>query len=246
MAHARASLRQVLWVYALVCVAVFAVTRLEPLAGVGQYVHLVVAAIFLLTSIRLTRRDPAHFGVALGGLLEPTTDDESGGPLGLFDLGRAIRKALPSAAVELGMAAGIGAVVFPLYAVGFYWWNQPAGDFSLVLPPNIASFAIAQLIVIALPEEAFFRGYLQTSLSDLTDKRVRVFGVELALGGWLLQAALFAAIHFLVEPHPARLAVFFPALLFGWTRAWRGGIGAALVLHAMSNLYSEILAWSWL
>ena len=246
MAHARASLRQVLWVYALVCVAVFAVTRLEPLAGVGQYVHLVVAAIFLLTSIRLTRRDPAHFGVALGGLLEPTTDDESGGPLGLFDLGRAIRKALPSAAVELGMAAGIGAVVFPLYAVGFFWWNQPAGDFSLVLPPNIASFAIAQLIVIALPEEAFFRGYLQTSLSDLTDKRVRVFGVELALGGWLLQAALFAAIHFLVEPHPARLAVFFPALLFGWTRAWRGGIGAALVLHAMSNLYSEILARSWL
>jgi membrane protease YdiL (CAAX protease family) len=199
-----------------------------------------------LTSIRLTRRDPEHFGVALGGLLEPTTDDRPAGPLGLFDLGRAIRKALPSAAVELGMAAGIGAVVFPLYAVGFYWWNQPAGDFSLVLPPNIASFAIAQLIVIALPEEAFFRGYLQTSLSDLTDKRVRVLGVELAPGGWLLQAALFAAIHFLVEPHPARLAVFFPALLFGWTRAWRGGIGAALVLHAMSNLYSEILARSWL
>ena len=246
MAHARASLRQVLWVYALVCVAVFAVTRLEPLAGVGQYVHLVVAAIFLLTSIRLTRRDPVHFGVALGGLLEPTTDDQPAGPLGLFDLGRAIRKALPSAAVELGMAAGIGAVVFPLYTVGFYWWNQPMGDFSLVLPPNIASFAIAQLIVIALPEEAFFRGYLQTSLSDLTNKGVRVLGVELAPGGWLLQAALFAAIHFLVEPHPARLAVFFPALLFGWTRAWRGGIGAALVLHAMSNLYSEILARSWL
>ena len=246
MARARASLRQVLWVYALVCVAVFAVTRLEPLAGVGQYVHLVVAAIFLLTSIRLTRRDPAHFGVALGGLLEPTTDDQRAGPLGLFDLGRAIRKALPSAAVELGMAAGIGAVVFPLYTVGFYWWNQPAGDFSPVLPPNIASFAIAQLIVIALPEEAFFRGYLQTSLSDLTNKGVRVLGVELAPGGWLLQAALFAAIHFLVEPHPARLAVFFPALLFGWTRAWRGGIGAALALHAMSNLYSEILARSWL
>jgi membrane protease YdiL (CAAX protease family) len=73
-----------------------------------------------------------------------------------------------------------------------------------------------------------------------------VLGVELALGAWVLQAALFAAIHFMVEPHPARLAVFFPALLFGWTRAWRGGIGAALTLHAMSNLYSEILARSWL
>jgi membrane protease YdiL (CAAX protease family) len=232
--------------YALVCVAVFGVTRFESLAVVGQYVHLVVAAIFLLTSIRLTRHDPAHYGVALGGLLEPASDEEPQGPLGLVDLVRAIRRALPSAMAELGVATGIGAVVFPLYAVGFYWWNQPAGDFSLTLPPSVASFAIAQLIVIALPEEAFFRGYLQTALGDLRTTRARVLGVQLATGAWMLQAALFAAIHFMVDPHPARLAVFFPALLFGWVRAWRGGIGAALALHAMSNLYSEILARSWL
>ena len=232
--------------YALVCVAVFAVTRLEPSAIGGDYAHLVVAAVFLLTSIRLTRHDPAHYGVALGGLLEPATDDDLPGPLGIFDLGRAIRNALPAAMAELGVAAGIGAVVFPLYAIGFYWWNQPTGDFSLTFPPDLLSFGVAQLIVIALPEEAFFRGYLQTALSDLTSKRTRVLGVQLAPGAWLLQATLFAAIHFLVEPHPARLAVFFPALLFGWTRAWRGGIGAALALHAMSNLYSEILARSWL
>jgi len=246
MAGTRASLRQILWVYALVCAAVFAVTRLEPLAVVGQYVHLAVAAVFLLTSIRLTRGDAAHYGVALGGLLEPATDDRPAGPLGLFDLGRAIRKALPSTARELGVATGIGAVVFPLYAIGFYYWNEPAGSFSLALPPNVASFVLAQLIVVALPEEAFFRGYLQTALTDLTKKRQRVLGVQVAVGAWVLQAALFAAVHFMVEPHPARLAVFFPALLFGWTRAWRGGIGAALTLHAMSNLYSEILARSWL
>ena len=101
-------------------------------------------------------------------------------------------------------------------------------------------------VVIALPEEAFFRGYLQTSLSDLAKTRVVVLGVELSPGPWLLQAALFALIHFVVEPHAARLAVFFPGLLFGWVRSWRGGIGAAIALHAMSNLYSEILARSWL
>ena len=199
-----------------------------------------------MTSIRLTRGDPAHFGVALGGLLEPATDDRPAGPLGLFDLGRAIRKALPSAAVELGMATVVAAVVFPLYAVGFYWWNQPVGDFSLVLPPNIASFVVAQLIVIALPEEAFFRGYLQTSLSDLTTDECACSAWSSRRGPGCSKPALFAAIHFVVEPHPARLAVFFPALLFGWARAWRGGIGAALALHAMSNLYSEILARSWL
>jgi membrane protease YdiL (CAAX protease family) len=83
-------------------------------------------------------------------------------------------------------------------------------------------------------------------LSDVEKKRVRILGVELAASAWVLHAGLFAAIHFMVDPHPARFAVFFPALLFGWTRAWRGGIGAALALHAMSNLYSEILARSWL
>ena len=156
MAQARTSLRRILWVYGLVCVAVFGATRLEPLPVVGQYVHLVVAAIFLLTSIGLTRSEPAHYGVALGGLLEPSTDDEPAGPLGLFDLSRAVRRALPFMAVELGVAAAIAAVVFPLYAVGFYWWNQPAGNFSLTLPPNVASFALAQLIVVALPRRPSF------------------------------------------------------------------------------------------
>jgi hypothetical protein len=83
-------------------------------------------------------------------------------------------------------------------------------------------------------------------LRDLEARRWRVFAVQVAPAAWFLQAALFAGIHFLVEAHPARLAVFFPALLFGWTRAWRGGIGAALALHAASNLYSEILRRSWL
>ena len=81
---------------------------------------------------------------------------------------------------------------------------------------------------------------------DLEGRRIGFLGVELAPSAWSMQAALFAALHFAVEPHPARLAVFFPALLFGWVRAWRGGIGAAKALHALSKLYSEILARSWL
>ncbi len=246
MAQARVSFRRVLGVYGLVCVAIFAVTRFEPSTSIGRYAHLVVATIFLLTAIRLTREDPRHYGVALAGLLEPARDDRPAGPLGLFDLGRAVRQALPSAVAEVGVAAGIAMVVFPLYAVVFNWWHRPEGNFSLTLPADVSGFAMAQLIVVALPEEAFFRGYLQTALSDLETNRLRVIGVLLAPGAIVLQAILFAAIHFAVEPNPARLAVFFPALLFGWTRAWRGGIGAALTLHAMSNLYSEILVRSWL
>ena len=246
MLRSRTSLKGVVGVYLLICAAVFLVTRLEHAPVVGRYVHLAVAAIFLLTAVQLTRRDPAHYGVALGGLLEPAHDDRPVGPLGLFDLARALRAAAPAAVRELGVAAVVAAVVFPLYAVGYLWWTEPTRDFSLTLPTSLASFVVAQLLVVALPEEAFFRGYLQTALSDLEGRRIGFLGVELAPAAWSMQAALFAALHFAVEPHPARLAVFFPALLFGWVRAWRGGIGAAMALHAMSNLYSEILARSWL
>jgi membrane protease YdiL (CAAX protease family) len=233
-------------VYLLVCLAVFAVTRLEDVPPIGDYAYLLVAAIFLLTSIRLARTEIRHFGLALGGLLEPSTNDRARGPLGLWDLARALHAALPSAVKELGVAAGVAAVVFPLYAIGFYGWTEPAQPFSLSLPPDLANLALTQLVVVALPEEAFFRGYLQTALGDNERRRVRILGVELAPAAWIAQAALFSIVHLIVEPHPARLLVFFPGLLFGWVRAWRGGIGAGLALHAMSNLYSEILSRSWL
>ncbi|MCC6875407.1 MAG: CPBP family intramembrane metalloprotease, partial [Sandaracinaceae bacterium] len=38
----------------------------------------------------------------------------------------------------------------------------------------------------------------------------------------------------------------FPGLLFGWMRARRGGIGAALVLHALSNVLADVLERGWL
>lgn len=246
MQDAGASASRALWAYVFVCVGIFGVTRLGSLPVVGEYVHLLVAAILLLSAIAMTRADPRHFGVALGGLLEPPDDDRPAGPLGVLDLARATIQALPSAIVELGAALAVMIVVFPLYAVGYAWWTEPQGPFALDLPPSLVNLTLTQLVVVALPEEAFFRGYLQTSLADATTKRRAILGVALSPVAWLTQAALFAGLHVLVEPAPSRLAVFFPALLFGWVRAWRGGIGAAMALHAMSNLYSEILARSWL
>jgi hypothetical protein len=40
--------------------------------------------------------------------------------------------------------------------------------------------------------------------------------------------------------------VFFPALLFGWMREKRGGIGAAVWFHALCNVLSEVLARGYL
>jgi membrane protease YdiL (CAAX protease family) len=99
---------------------------------------------------------------------------------------------------------------------------------------------MGQLLLIALPEEAFYRGYLQTRLDDAWTPRWRVLGATLG-PGVLVSCAIFAVGHVITIPNAARLAVFFPALAFGWLRARTGGIGAALVFHALCNLYSELL-----
>ena len=104
---------------------------------------------------------------------------------------------------------------------------------------------LGQLLVIALPEEAFYRGYLQTSFDDAFRGRVRVLGAELG-PGILIASALFALGHIATEVHPNRLAVFFPALVFGWLRVRTRGIGAGMVFHALSNLLTAYLAHSYM
>ena len=96
------------------------------------------------------------------------------------------------------------------------------------------------MLVIALPEEAFFRGYLQTAFDQAWPPRWKIFGAMLG-PGWLLTALIFAVGHVLTNPHPGRMAVFFPALIFGWMRARTGGIGTGVAVHAACNLFSATL-----
>jgi membrane protease YdiL (CAAX protease family) len=182
----------------------------------------------------------------LAGLLEPAAEQPRGGLAALAELARALVHALGPALREAGVGLLIAALVFPPFVWGFSLWHAPARPFALALPDEPVGYLASQLVVIALPEEAFFRGYVQSRLAVAFAGRRRLLGVTLSPGALVLQALLFAVIHFAVDLDPQRLAVFFPGLLFGWLRAWRGGIGAAITLHALSNLLADVLARSWL
>ncbi len=95
--------------------------------------------------------------------------------------------------------------------------------------------------MIALPEEAFYRGYLLTALDDIWPPARRLLGARVGLG-LVVSSAVFALGHLLTEFNPSRLAVFFPALVFGWLRARTGGVGAAILFHAFCNLFASYLA----
>jgi membrane protease YdiL (CAAX protease family) len=239
-------------VFAAIAIATVLLRRLEDVSPfVRNNLHLLVGALFLLAAIRLSERRPGglpRHGLALGGLLVP---DETA-PLAdtpfswLTDLARAVLRALPSCFRELAVALAVCAVVFPPFVLGFYLWHGPARSFVWLPQRDWLAFFATQVIVVALPEEALFRGYFQTLLNDAWPERVRVLGASLSLRALVTQALLFALLHFVVDLQVARLAVFFPALLFGWLTARRSGIGAAIFVHAFSNLLSDVLVRGWL
>ena len=150
-------------------------------------------------------------------------------------------------------ACAIGAVAFPIFALGFLAFARtlpllPPGlrgalapyqlppSFSPRLPPGLALQALVQLLVVALPEELLYRGFLQTAWRRAVPGRtVRVLGADLG-PGFLSTQALFALGH-LATLQPWRLGTFFPGLLFGWLRERSGDVAAPVVLHALSNLF---------
>ena len=157
---------------------------------------------------------------------------------------------------ELARGVGQGllcaAVVFPPFVLAFAGFTAllprlPAGlaaalspyvgtpAFAFRLPESLALVALLQLLVVALPEELFYRGWLQTAWARLRPERgVTLLGARLG-HGFLATQALFAAGH-LVSGQPWRLATFFPGLLFGWLQARTGSVVAPVMVHALSNL----------
>jgi membrane protease YdiL (CAAX protease family) len=163
-----------------------------------------------------------------------------------------------------GLAFGVGGpvLVFPLFLCGFVlfynlvcstptlafvapagWCARFTGWAGLAHPRPPADFlstAFTQVVVVALPEELFFRGYLLARLEQALPPRRRLLGG--GVGRALVVAALlFALGHVLVDLDPRRFATFFPGLLFGWMRSATGSIAAGVVAHASANLYIDAL-----
>jgi len=119
-------------------------------------------------------------------------------------------------------------------------WCGGLDRLTLVLPTGFWMAALSQLVVVAIPEEVFYRGYLMGRLEQAWPARRHLWGAPL---GWALmaQALLFGLAHFLVDLNPLRLAVAVPALLFGLLRSWSGSIVAPVIFHVSANLLMSVV-----
>ena len=106
----------------------------------------------------------------------------------------------------------------------------------------LLNIILVQFLLVALPEEVFYRGYLQTRLDQIFPSTRRILGVEVSVMSLVVTSGLFALGHFVTVPSIQRLAVFFPSLLFGWMRKATGTVTAPLIFHAICNLFVEVVS----
>lgn len=118
-------------------------------------------------------------------------------------------------------------------------WRGWAGA-RLAWTPDLALSALNQLLVVAVPEELFFRGYLQGRLESRFVPRRDLLGAKVG-PATLISSGLFALGHVLVDLNPARFAVFVPGLVFSWMRSRTGAIAAGALYHALCNVYSDVV-----
>jgi uncharacterized protein len=152
-------------------------------------------------------------------------------------------------------------LIFPIFTIGYLGFHELACSSALspLVPPGLCAryggvtglsapaldwgfleFAAIQLVVVALPEELFFRGMLFSLLARrFPPRRATITGGV----GWalILSSLAFAVVHLPREGDPRALATFFPGLLFGWLRLRTGSLLAPTLVHAGSNILIRLL-----
>lgn len=121
---------------------------------------------------------------------------------------------------------------FLLYSLYRTVWFH--GSLHLTIPPDWTLLLAYHLLCVALPEEVFYRGYMQSRLNMALPGRIRLFSASVGFG-WFYTAFLFAFGHFLITHHVERWATLLPGLLFGWLRERTGSIVAPTLFHAICN-----------
>ncbi len=178
----------------------------------------------IVLALRLATHHPSRFLLLQPDLLSaalflyaPFLRYRKGNPPSWTRLGDPKR----SAVLFLALGAAGASVYFAASALPVF----PVPSVRGTEVPPLAGFLFRQAILVALPEEVFFRGYLYDAFEE---------------AGWepvTASSLFFAAGHLAIHASPYRALTFFPALLFAWGRKKTGNIHVPVALHLLFNLF---------
>jgi membrane protease YdiL (CAAX protease family) len=146
---------------------------------------------------------------------------------------------------DIGRAVVVAIVTFAPFALGHHLWqtlvfHHQFGAFQA--PDDLHITLLKQVFLIALPEELFYRGFLETRLERVWPTRRTILGIPLGRAV-VVASALFALGHFVGEYNPARLGPFFPAFIFSMLVRRSRSITGAILYHGLANSFSYFLAY---
>jgi len=131
--------------------------------------------------------------------------------------------------VLLGL--GVSAVLLSIYIAVIALYGHYMGK-SLVKHDLSYSFILMQLLLVALPEEVFFRGYLQQKIGN-------------NIKGIIIVSMLFAAGHFItlclggghnIVICSQAVLTFFPSLVMGYLYLATRTLWASIIFHFFANI----------
>ncbi len=137
------------------------------------------------------------------------------------------------------------AMVFPLLFIGVLLLDHY--KVSLPMRPIIPEgrfyiWFCYQILFVAIPEEIFFRGYLQSNIiylfSSLSGKKIRF----LEWYGIIICAVAFALSHVVLLGSSISLITFFPGLIMGWLFFRTNSLLAPILFHVIANIGYGVIA----
>lgn len=132
-----------------------------------------------------------------------------------------------------GIVLGLVVTVFVLliYVAAIWAYGLYAGR-SLVVRELSYSFILMQLLLVALPEEVFFRGYLQHKLGN-DIKAILIVSLLFALGHFI--TLCLGGGHGVASCSQAVLT-FFPSIIMGYLYVATGTLWASIIFHFLANV----------
>gem|GEM_PF-393326 len=94
---------------------------------------------------------------------------------------------------------------------------------------------VYQFVYVAVAEEAFFRGYLQSNILGLFMAATQKNVAFLTWMSIMVSASVFAIFHSVVWGNGVSIMTFFPGLLFGWLFVRTGSLLAPILFHGLAN-----------
>jgi membrane protease YdiL (CAAX protease family) len=210
-----------------------------------------VNLIVVIAAIKLTHISPDHAAkwyltpsILLAAALIPT----------LIKKQKPLKTLLPlnNAWLSISLLSVTCIIVLPLLFIALLLLRHwPIIEPAFPMPPasgQLANWIIFQFLYIAVFEEIFFRGYLQSNILKALGPQLTVTSDAPAkpdLNHWIaiiISSVAFTTAHMIIHSNPMAILIFLPSVIFGWLFAKTNSLIAPILFHGISNIAFCLMA----